>query len=72
MYHFKVQEDGTTSCALQMKLQKYFLFSHNHDDSTLIALGDVVSSNNVARFDNISSVSNSQQPKIDVPNHQSN
>jgi hypothetical protein len=50
-----------------MKLQKYFLFSCNHDDSTLIALGDVVSSNNVARFGNISSVFDSQQPKIDVP-----
>ncbi len=52
---------------LQMKLQKYFLFSCNHDDSTLIAFGDVVSANNVTRFGNISSVSDNQQPKIDVP-----
>jgi hypothetical protein len=52
---------------LQMKLQKYFLFYCNHDDYTLIALGDVVSSNNVARFDNIYSAFDNQQPKIDVP-----
>ncbi len=52
---------------LQMKLQKYFLFSYNHDDSTLIVLGDVVSSSNVARFNNISSAFDNQQPKIDVP-----
>jgi hypothetical protein len=50
-----------------LKLQKYFLFSCNHDYSTPIALGDVVSSNNVVEFNNISSASSNQQPKIDVP-----
>lgn len=49
-----------------MKLQKYFLFSHNLVDSTPIALGDVASSNNVAGFDGISNVNNQQPIEIDV------
>jgi len=49
-----------------MKLQKYFLFSHNLVDSTPIVLGDVASSNNVAGFDGISNVNNQQPIEIDV------
>jgi hypothetical protein len=49
-----------------MKLQKCFLFSHNLVDSTLIALGDVASSNDVAGFDGISNVNNQQPIEIDV------
>jgi hypothetical protein len=50
----------------QMKLQKYFLSSHNLIDSIPIVLHDVASFNNVVGFCNISNAFSSQQPTIDV------
>jgi hypothetical protein len=67
VYHFNVQEDGTTSCATTNETTKKKLFYYNHDYSTLIVLGDVASSSNVAKFDNFYSAFDNQQPKIDVP-----
>lgn len=46
----------------KMKLQKYFLSFYNLVDSTPIALSDVASSNNVARFYGISNAFSNQQP----------
>jgi hypothetical protein len=66
MYHPKVQEDGTTSCAIIMKLQKYFLFSYNFIDCIPIAIHDVASFGNVVWFCNISSAFHNQQPTINV------
>jgi hypothetical protein len=67
MYHLKVKEDGTTSCAIIDETTKiFFLSSGNFINSILITFRDVASFSNVVGFYNISRASSSQQPKIDV------
>jgi predicted lactoylglutathione lyase len=68
VYHLRVQEKDTTSCAtIDETIEIFLLSSHNFDNYTLIAFGDVVSSNNVAGLCSIFNASNNQLPIIDDP-----